>query len=593
MALLPLAAMAAVGGASPGVLLQRYGHSTFASHPPPALPRDSVRDGTITVTTRNGTVLDDVVLDGRKTAMVVIDMWSFHWCKTLCNRAGALVPRLNAVAAAVRAVGGTVVWSPTDAAGAYAGTPQRERVLALPRPTPVTLPNRTLPDLNFKPSGHQDECSDSGGGCLYNSGQARMNPGLVIHESDYIVGSEYDPTDAYAVLKHLGIETVIVAGIAENVCVQAKSASIPRLWALGFNTLLARDLTDAESHYDPETWRDGLPWAHPDWGSFNATAAIESQGIAKTIEAGTFALWPAVPTEPVMHAPWGSTMRPHLYDTYTVVTLSTWCNAGASVGCGKPYAIRFTLDGSAPTASSMPFTKPFNVSAAPGQATMVRAAGFALSDGSPVFAESQSVLVRRGFSLRDGEAPPATLPIDLAPRLWGRGDDHFYRMYPMLNRSWMELPLLMRSKTYERGLGLKPPGYLTYNVSDVRAAAPAPITTLSLAVGLDEACMTGPGAGGPSGHEIPDPNNTRVGSAQCHDISERQHAIVRVILDGAVAVQTPVLQPQGPPFTVSVPLTPAAQLLRIVTLAVDPETGAPSPQARSAYDWVDIIGGFQ
>eukprot|EP01043_Picozoa_sp_COSAG02_P104801 COSAG02_NODE_40806_length_401_cov_0.854305_1_plen_133_part_11 len=45
---------------------------------------------------------------GSETAMVVIDMWSYHPCKTVTNRAGALVPRLNAVAAAVRAAGGLV-----------------------------------------------------------------------------------------------------------------------------------------------------------------------------------------------------------------------------------------------------------------------------------------------------------------------------------------------------------------------------------------------------------------------------------------------------------------------------------------------------
>ena len=53
---------------------------------------------------------------GSETAMVIIDMWSYHPCKTVTNRAGALVPRLNAVAAAVRAAGGLVLFAPTDAA---------------------------------------------------------------------------------------------------------------------------------------------------------------------------------------------------------------------------------------------------------------------------------------------------------------------------------------------------------------------------------------------------------------------------------------------------------------------------------------------
>ena len=57
--------------------------------------------------------------NGSETAMVIIDMWSYHPCKTVTNRAGALVPRLNAVATAVRAAGGLVLFAPTDASEVY------------------------------------------------------------------------------------------------------------------------------------------------------------------------------------------------------------------------------------------------------------------------------------------------------------------------------------------------------------------------------------------------------------------------------------------------------------------------------------------
>ena len=45
---------------------------------------------------------------------------------------------------------------------------------------------------------------------------------------------------------------------------QGKSEGIPTLQRLGFRPVLARDLTDAQSHYDPDTYRpDGGPWIHP------------------------------------------------------------------------------------------------------------------------------------------------------------------------------------------------------------------------------------------------------------------------------------------------------------------------------------------
>lgn len=71
------------------------------------------------------------------------------------------------------------------------------------------------------------------------------------------------------------------------------------------------------------------------------------------------------------------------------VTLSTWCNAGRTLGCEVPFDIRYTLDGSTPSPSSLNYTRPFRVRST----TMVKAAGFERSSGRQIFAESQSVLV--------------------------------------------------------------------------------------------------------------------------------------------------------------------------------------------------------
>ena len=58
--------------------------------------------------------------------------------------------------------------------------------------------------------------------CSWNYGEARQNPAIVIEPSDYIVGGDTNPIDVYSVLTHHGIKNVLHAGIAENICVQAK-----------------------------------------------------------------------------------------------------------------------------------------------------------------------------------------------------------------------------------------------------------------------------------------------------------------------------------------------------------------------------------
>ena len=82
----------------------------------------------------------------------------------------------------------------------------------------------------------------------------------------------------------------------------------------------------------------GRPWAHMDWGTKNVTKAIEDLGIAVTVEGANLAVaagvWPKVSPDPVLHSPWGTVKRPQIYDRSQTVTLSTWCDVEATVGCG-------------------------------------------------------------------------------------------------------------------------------------------------------------------------------------------------------------------------------------------------------------------
>eukprot|EP00038_Savillea_parva_P022651 m.38239 g.38239 ORF g.38239 m.38239 type:complete len:407 (+) comp5628_c0_seq1:72-1292(+) len=404
--------------------------------------------------------------------------------------------------------------------------------------------------------------------------------------------------DIYSVLKYHGIQHVIHAGIAENICVQAKCEGIPTLTRLGFTCYLSRDLTDAQSHYDPSTFRPSpLAWVTPDWGTRNVTDAIERSGIAVTLEAATLAtstgLWPIAggpPVDPVLHLPWGTSLRPHLFDTETLVTLSTWCDVEASVGCQDPFAIRYTLDGTKPTPSSPAFTRPIVIDA-PGT-TVVRAAGFRLDTGAPTHAESTSVLVRRAVASADGSVPSGVhLQLSDAPLLWNFGDDPDYRVYPTVNMSWLELPLSMRGHTFPLGLGLRAPSHLNFNLSEIRAimSPTASLHELAVAVGIDSGCDVG-GAGN-AGHEKPDPNVPTIGSANCHDIAEWQHVVVRVYVDGSLAHETPTLQAETLMWNIVVTLPPTASVLRMVAMPVGPD--GVSVSAQNAYDWVDVVGGFR
>ena len=142
----------------------------------------------ITLKLRNGTEYSTVTWDPATVALLVIDPWSFHWCKTACMRVGALMPRINAATAAGRKLGMTVIWSPTDAQENYDGWPQRERALWVPPVTPVFKRNSSIPSGgDMTPFGTQCMCGPWLPSII-NADEMRMDPTLNIGPDDYIAG---------------------------------------------------------------------------------------------------------------------------------------------------------------------------------------------------------------------------------------------------------------------------------------------------------------------------------------------------------------------------------------------------------------------
>ena len=76
------------------------------------------------------TVIRKEAINLSKIGIVIIDMWNTNDCMTNAQRAAALVPRMNKVLDAARRLGMQIIWAPTDVVNYYAGTAQRERVLA-------------------------------------------------------------------------------------------------------------------------------------------------------------------------------------------------------------------------------------------------------------------------------------------------------------------------------------------------------------------------------------------------------------------------------------------------------------------------------
>jgi nicotinamidase-related amidase len=184
-------------------------------------------------------------LDPKKTAIIVIDMWNYHWCMTCSERVAAMVPRMNAVLGVARNQGMQVIWNPSDVVTLYSGHPSYEMGLAVEsRKAP-----KIRKELTVKFTAKMGQCMCGPGiTCKMNYGWDSMNPDFVIGENDLFSAST---DNIYTILSERGITNIIYMGVATNICVFGKPGALSSMSQAGFNCYLARDLNDAFTHYDP------------------------------------------------------------------------------------------------------------------------------------------------------------------------------------------------------------------------------------------------------------------------------------------------------------------------------------------------------
>ncbi|MFM7101957.1 MAG: NPCBM/NEW2 domain-containing protein [Verrucomicrobiota bacterium] len=236
-------------------------------------------------------------------------------------------------------------------------------------------------------------------------------------------------------------------------------------------------------------------------------------------------------------------MRPHLFEQPVTVTLSAPFQPGAE--------IRYTLDGTAPQASSRLYTGPLVVT----DTTRLRTVAF--RDGQPVSPESEGSFVRRG---PEPPLPDVALG-DLTPRR-NVGFGHTYggqvrysgqARPPQKDRANLGGPLRMDRRAWTNGLGVHAPGALTFEVD------PGWERFVALA-GADE---------------------NLVSVSNGSNLAKYPSVVFKVFLDGREAASSPVMRVQSPAWRFDVPI-PAGT--RTVTLAT---TDAGDGSREDLADWVN------
>ena len=201
----------------------------------------------------DGEKLVDVMWSAKKTAVVVCDMWTKHWCDSASRRCAEMAPRINEFISVLRARGVLIIHCPSSGVKYYEDTPMREIAKSAPAiKTKIPLQDWcALDNEREKPLPIDD--SDNGCDCLprCQTGSERMNlrqiSSIKIFNKDAIT----DSAEAYYLMKQRGIKNVIVLGVHTNMCVLGRPFSIRQMVYQGQNVVLVRDLTD--TMYNPRS----------------------------------------------------------------------------------------------------------------------------------------------------------------------------------------------------------------------------------------------------------------------------------------------------------------------------------------------------
>lgn len=463
-------------------------------------------------------VLTTGKVDARRVGVIAVDVWNFHWCKTATMRVDAIVPRMNKALEAARALGMTVMLCPSDVVENYVGYPQREAIFALPK---VAVPKVT--DVTCPPAPDPGGCACGRERCAVNYGWDGMHPALVIGDADLMPDTQ---AEVYAVCQKYGLTHLIFVGFHTQVCLLGKPMGLRAMKAAGLTCVLARDMTDAHPGYDPS--RNFTP-------DLNTEQVVEhfEKHLAPSIhlqqELAKLGKWDANwVVDPVRVTPWGTTMRPHLFEQPITVTLTAPFQAGAE--------IRYTLDGTAPTAGSKLYTKPFDLT----DTAHLRAVAF--RDGRAVCLESEGAFAKLGAM----PPMPDVLIGDLKP-VRSAGFGHTYGSQarysghtkpPQTNHSNLGQPLKINRKVYAQGMGVHAPCVLMYEIK------PAYRRFVALA-GADE---------------------NLVSISNGSNLAKYPSVVFKVFIDGKEAAASPVMRVLSPAWRFDVPIPDGARMISLVAM---------------------------
>ena len=310
-------------------------------------------------------------------------------------------------------------------------------------------------------------------GCMVSYFNSAIHPAMEIAESDYISSGD---RELYNLCREKGITNLLYTGGATNMCLVQKPEGMIQMTRMGFKCYLARDLTEAMSAAGSSEQADKdtqfcVRYIEKLIGpSFNLKETLRKAGAWK--DDGKI-------VNSVMILPWAPKDRPKFFDDKLRISMSTPRIHDEGV------VVRYTLDGSEPTAESAVYEGPFEIS----ETGSVRTAAFKGGERMTFISDAYFYKLLAAPPMPDAHISDLA-PIKINMFTWSewyeQGDDLVPD--PQKDRAYTRnfrgeyYPLRLRGKVYEKGMGAKAPCQLIYALKPEyeRFVAKA---------GMDESCL--------------------------------------------------------------------------------------------------------
>ena len=187
-----------------------------------------------------------------QTAIIICDMWDWHWCKESESRVTEMAPYMNEVVNLARDKGIFIVHAPSDVMEFYEGHPGRKMAMKYKKGKANALVNREVLPAEKKaqwPIDQTDGGCDCGTDCKQEYLWKRQIETIDIKDGDAISDSGVEIGNMFY---KKGIKNVILMGVHTNMCVIDRTFGLRNMVRLGMNVVLMRDLTD--TMYNPAQW---------------------------------------------------------------------------------------------------------------------------------------------------------------------------------------------------------------------------------------------------------------------------------------------------------------------------------------------------